>query len=408
MASQKAPPSIPIIRLPKTLPQDDQQSVERPRMLDSPFQTPPRPSTSFLRIQQKLNLGQDSTTSEPIIYLLRCDGEIFQHYSYLVRRGEPVWVKPGGRSLNLALTADLWHDLNFCVANHEMRLLSSSLPSLIGAEHWLLQRDGVPDGYIGHLQSPFTASAGTRTSSGGSGPLKRKISNASSRSNHSRRLSVTTIDTGELPSTLEPRVTKPVPEYTCPLVAQGHCKETPYVKLGNCKNHVERVHRWYTDTHPGWSKEIVVSTRLSGHEVKRNMQPSPHLHNLTDISLAYVGTESAIDAAAASPGACATFGLDFPSSQGSQSVIAQNMSQTNSSFNMAENTRFPLESDSTFLDSPFCNDQGMKSQLENNNILQSPLPSRTYGGTPQFFNQAQQRAPSQAPPSPAPPWARYG
>lgn len=408
MANQNPPPSIPTICLPTAMPQDDEQSVERPRMLDSPFQTPPQLSTSFLRIQQKLKLGRDSTIIEPIIYLLRCDGEILQHYYYLVSRGEPVWVKLGGRSLNLALTADLWHDLNFCVTNHEMRLLSNSLPSLVGAEHWILQRKGVPDGYIGYLQSPLAASSGTGTSSGGSEPLKRKLSNASSPSNRSRRLSTTTIDTGELPSTSAPRMAKPVPEYTCPLVAQGHCKETPYVKLGNCKNHVERVHRWYTDSHPGWSKEILVSTRLSGHEVNENMPPSPHPSNSTDLSLAYVGTGSSVDSMGASPGAYASFELDMPCNQlGHPTTYRTWRKRVHSNFNAAEPTRLPLESDGTFLDDPFCNDQGMTRQ-QGNNSLQAPLPSSLYRGTQQPFNNVQRRAHSQAPPSPAPPRGPYG
>lgn len=407
MADPKPPPNIPTLCLPTALPQDDERSMIRHRMLDSPFQT--RHSTSFNRIQHKLM--QDPATSDPIIYLLRCDGDVVQHYQYLVSRGEPVWVKSGGRSLNLALTAELWHDLIFCIANHEMRLLSSSLHSVIGAEHWLLQRGGVPGGYARYLQSPFAASASTRTSSGGSGSgsgsLKRKRSNASSRSNHSRRPSVTTVDTGETPSTLEPQVT-----YTCPLVAHGHCKEnqSPYVKLGNCKNHVERVHRWYTDQHPDWANEIVVGTRRSGDEVSRSMQPSPSPFNSTDMNLAYVGMESSVDPAAAMPGACGGLRLDFPSNQPCQSAIPQNLPQTSSNFDLAEATAFQPESENTFLEDTFGTEAGMTLQHGTNN-LQAPLtlPSRPiYREARQLFNNAPRQGPSPAPPNPAlPPWPPY-
>lgn len=398
MSYSGLPTTIPSVRLSSPAPQADNRSFGQASLPNSPFQAHPQHSESYYRIQQRL-INQTVAT-DAVIYLLQCENDVFHAYNTLLTRGERIFVSVRGRALNLTLAPDICHDLNTCSANEERWQLTCRLPSLVGAHHWLLQRP--LDGNLSPLQASFVDTSLSRTSSGSSchKPCKRKKSNASSPSARSRRQSTTTInsETGELASILESAMRKTVALYTCPLVAQNHCREGPFKKLGNCKNHVERVHRWYTDAHADWSNEIPISQVRQERELGTNPQPSPRPHTPNDVHLAYVGLGSRADPMAAISSACAAFDDESPVNHQGQSLTPLGFPQMSSSLSRAEAMPYQPESDNLTFDDVFSTDAAVTPQQPHNH-LQAPPQSRGYRGTPQLMTNLRIRGPS-----PTPPW----
>lgn len=279
-------PRMPCAQYRSFPPRIDLYSIDTPGVPNRQSLYPDQHDRTFPRLFQSLLHGSDHT--EAVIYLLKSKDDIFQHYEALIDEGEPIWTGPPCQRLDLSLTPELWDALKTCPGGEERLQLV----------HWLssrltLQTNLSPSraAYIGPPLS--THGSGRSTSS------KHKSSSRTSLSPGSRRQSNATnnSDNEDLASIADLSPAKPVTVYTCRLVSQGHCTRGNFLKKGNLKNHVERLHRWYIISHPDWYTEIVVSERTKPDN-GTNASSSPLPHTPSDEMVTQAGMAPYADEAA--------------------------------------------------------------------------------------------------------------
>ena len=189
------------------------------------------------RILESLN--QNPGSLDAFIFLLELVEESFRHFEFLaVEAHYRLVVDHNGTDLALAMPQELWAELKNC----RMRGHGNDLRVFLRRQQHLLSSQ----------PSPLRQSVARGQHIGASPPspdqLRHRSSQRSPHSNRSRTPSIgssATSDSGDCER-----------EYWCPLVAQNYCKQKPFKKWGNAKNHVAREHQWYTDDRPDWQSEL--------------------------------------------------------------------------------------------------------------------------------------------------------
>lgn len=230
---------------------------EQPHPLEKPqHQAGPGQDRRLAGAYQLFRL-QKQDVIHAAIFLLRSEDQVRKTWHRLVEYGETAQTTSNGHLLSLNLLPNLWAALN-SVPTALCRPLADQLSRTTLSHPQTSQARGEPqsdplnlDIWASETLRPFRAGPDLQQDDQRPQP---SLTEPPSTPQTSYRGRIRAKSQGELSK-----------RYLCP-VGPDHCRHPPFARLQNCKNHVEREHKWYTSAHPLWEDNIRITNVSKCHE----------------------------------------------------------------------------------------------------------------------------------------------